>query len=444
MPDVDEGMSNPGADGIKPPAPVLVWDTATRLFHWGLVAGVAIAWVSGGTGHIVHEIFGCIVAGLIAFRVLWGVAGTRHALFSDFVKPPRAIWNYIIDIARNRASRHLGHNPAGGLMILALLSGLAVIVVSGLLMLTNAFFGVSWIENLHAWTARGLLLVIPLHILGVVLASRLHRENLVAAMLTGWKSAGTSVHPDGGTGELFRRELLMRVRGNEGLILLMAFALGGAASGWQLTSGRISRPAQEASAEISTSASRTLALSTAADEADAALERHSLKQQIEQLKDALGAQGAELKRLAALIQTQPQAAPAAAATASIGRPAAAAAADPARPATGTCERADVENPLTAALRFARDDIHLGANHYDSLDRLLVVAAACPNMHIKITGYSDKTGKRTQAALDYLAHRGVPLPRLHTNPRGSRPSASGTKSKKGNGNSPLVEIAAVFP
>jgi cytochrome b len=243
MPVAGAGMTEPGAAANSEPAPVLVWDFATRLFHWGLVAAVLTAWFTGGSGHISHEISGCVVAGLIVFRLIWGLTGTRYARFTDFVKSPRTVWRYAGDIARNRASRHLGHNPAGGSMILALLGVLGVIVVSGSLILTNAYFGVSWVETLHGVSAYGLMLLIPLHVLGVVIASRHHRENLARAMFSGWKAADAGATQKGGMDERFRDELLTRIRGNEGTMLLFALVMGGLAYGWVLTSGGFqSRP----------------------------------------------------------------------------------------------------------------------------------------------------------------------------------------------------------
>ena len=177
------------------PVTVPVWDLAVRLFHWSLVVGVCLAWATGGSGSRVHEIAGCTVAGLVAFRFAWGFAGPRHARFSDFVKPPARILAYLRSMSGGRPSRTLGHNPAGGAMILALLALIVVLSVTGWLMLTPQFFGVPWVEDLHALTADALLLAVALHIAGVIGASLMQRENLVLAMLTGLKPVTAAGRP---------------------------------------------------------------------------------------------------------------------------------------------------------------------------------------------------------------------------------------------------------
>jgi cytochrome b len=174
---------------LQSPATVRVWDPLVRIFHWSLVGLFAFAFVTGDEWQQPHEIAGYIIAGLIAVRVIWGLVGSRHARFSSFVYRPSTVAGFISDMVRMKARRYLGHNPAGGLMVLALLLIIAVISLSGWLMTTDAFWGVGWVEELHEGAAFAALGLIALHIGGVIVASLEHGENLVRAMLTGRKRA---------------------------------------------------------------------------------------------------------------------------------------------------------------------------------------------------------------------------------------------------------------
>ncbi len=163
---------------------VCVWDPAVRLFHWSLVAAFATAWLAE-SGETVHNNAGYVVLALIAFRLAWGVIGSRHARFTDFVASPSKLTGYLGDLMRFRAKRYLGHNPAGGAMIVALLAMVGLAAGSGWLMITDRFWGVRWVEDVHEVSANLALVLIILHVLGVVVSSFLHRENLVLAMVTG-------------------------------------------------------------------------------------------------------------------------------------------------------------------------------------------------------------------------------------------------------------------
>jgi cytochrome b len=168
------------------PATAPVWDLAVRAFHWSLVAAMGYEYLfEEGTGW--HEAVGYAVLGLVAFRVVWGFIGTRHARFADFVAAPAATWRYLVDIARGHPARFLGHNPAGAAMVLALLMMVALTAVTGWAMTTDALWGEDWIEELHEAAANLTLVLIGLHVLGVMLASWQHGENLVMAMITGRK-----------------------------------------------------------------------------------------------------------------------------------------------------------------------------------------------------------------------------------------------------------------
>lgn len=171
------------------PGMVPVWDIAVRVFHWTLVGAFLTAWVSAEEWDAVHEIAGYVVAGLVAFRLLWGIVGSRHARFADFVRSPATVLRFLRDTVTLSAPRYVGHNPAGGAMVVALLIALATIAGSGFMMTTDAFWGVRWVREAHEIAVDATLVLIALHVLGVVLASIEHRENLVAAMFTGRKRA---------------------------------------------------------------------------------------------------------------------------------------------------------------------------------------------------------------------------------------------------------------
>jgi cytochrome b len=159
---------------------------AVRSFHWSLVAAVLYELVFDA-GTVWHEGIGYLVLGLIAFRLVWGVVGTRHARFSDFVRTPVRVLNYLKDIAHGHPRRYVGHNPAGGAMVVALLGMLALTAGSGWAMTTDALWGADWIETLHETAADLTMALIGFHVAGVLLASWQHRENLVLAMITGRK-----------------------------------------------------------------------------------------------------------------------------------------------------------------------------------------------------------------------------------------------------------------
>ena len=171
------------------PASVKVWDLFVRVFHWLLVVLFASAWYSGGIWDKPHLAAGYFVLALVVARIVWGFVGSRYARFSDFIYGPRVILRYMADMVRMRAPRYIGHNPAGGAMVITLLATLMVICISGAMMTTDAFWGVKWVDNLHAAASTTALVFVGLHIGGVIFASIEHGENLMRAMITGSKRA---------------------------------------------------------------------------------------------------------------------------------------------------------------------------------------------------------------------------------------------------------------
>lgn len=175
------------AGGATPPATVKVWDPFIRVFHWSLATLFLITYATGDEIERLHVAAGYVIAGLIALRLVWGFVGPQHARFSSFVRPPRDILAYLRDIALLRAPRYLGHNPAGGAMVVALLVMLGGTCVTGYAMTTDAFWGAKWIEEVHEACANLTLGLVIVHVLGVIVASFEHNENLVKSMVTGRK-----------------------------------------------------------------------------------------------------------------------------------------------------------------------------------------------------------------------------------------------------------------
>jgi cytochrome b len=166
---------------------IRVWDWPVRVFHWSLALCVLIAYVTGESEQysLLHQTLGYAAAGLLGFRLAWGVVGTRYAKFSQFVRRPQAVWAYLKSIREGQAQHHVGHNPVGGVAVLSLMGLVALTAFTGWLIAAGD--ASHWQEEMHEFMANTLMVVVGVHVLGVVLSSRLHHENLVAAMWTGWK-----------------------------------------------------------------------------------------------------------------------------------------------------------------------------------------------------------------------------------------------------------------
>ena len=164
---------------------VLVWDAPVRVFHWLMVLCFAGAWITAESERwrLLHATLGYTVAGLVAFRIVWGLVGTKHARFASFVRAPGAALRYLGSLVRGAPEHHVGHNPAGALAIVALLGVAAVVVASGWAAYNDVFKDV--FEELHEGAAEALMALVLLHVVAVVVSGWLHRENLVRAMITG-------------------------------------------------------------------------------------------------------------------------------------------------------------------------------------------------------------------------------------------------------------------
>ena len=166
---------------------VEVWDPFVRLLHWGLAFSFAAAYVTGQESRDLHIFAGYATLALIAARIFWGGAGAKYARFSQFVKPPAVIAGYLSDVFRRREARHLGHNPAGGAMAIALLVLLTAVSGSGMLLTTDHFWGSETMDTIHGTLADITSVCIAVHVSGVIFTSIRTRENLMWSMMTGRK-----------------------------------------------------------------------------------------------------------------------------------------------------------------------------------------------------------------------------------------------------------------
>jgi cytochrome b len=207
---------------------IRVWDPIVRIGHWTLVIAFFTAYLTEDDFLTQHVWAGYVVGIVVCVRLLWGVVGTKHARFVDFVKSPALTLRYIVDLATNRAKRYIGHNPAAGAMVIALLISLSATVISGLMVYAieenagplaslvadysaprplptltgvanadadeyedddereDSASGEFW-EEFHEIFANLTLLLVGLHIAGVLYSSYLHKENLIRGMITGRK-----------------------------------------------------------------------------------------------------------------------------------------------------------------------------------------------------------------------------------------------------------------
>ena len=176
-----------------------VWDPAVRLFHWSLAGAFLVAYVTEDDWEMLHVNAGYLIGILIALRLLWGFVGTPHARFSDFVRRPREVMAYAGDAVRRRAPRYIGHNPAGGAMVVALLISLTLTVATGIALygatdfagplagVWRGEFAADVLEEVHEVGANLTLLLVVLHLGGVLFSSLEHGENLVKSMINGRK-----------------------------------------------------------------------------------------------------------------------------------------------------------------------------------------------------------------------------------------------------------------
>jgi len=208
-----------GGNTMQETESIKVWDISVRVFHWALVVFFALAYITGEIEtETLHAWAGYIIIGLLIYRIVWGLIGTKYARFSDFIYSPAQIMTYIKSLLTTHPKHYLGHNPAGGVMVVLLIVGLTAVSWTGLkayeaegkgplaaapaitLSIPVAQADDDWgdhggyggkedefWEEAHEAAVYFMLLLIGLHLGGVAVSSLLHRENLVRAMVTGRK-----------------------------------------------------------------------------------------------------------------------------------------------------------------------------------------------------------------------------------------------------------------
>lgn len=178
-----------------------VWDLLVRTFHWLLVTAFIVAFVTEDDYLTLHSWAGYLIVAAIAVRFLWGFIGTQHARFKDFVATPKEAMAYTKDVLALRAKRYIGHNPAGGIMIVTLMASLIITTVTGIAVygaeeqagpMASWFVGAGefwedFFEELHEFFANFTLLLVLIHLAGVLIESVIHKENLVRSMINGLK-----------------------------------------------------------------------------------------------------------------------------------------------------------------------------------------------------------------------------------------------------------------
>lgn len=179
---------------------IKVWDLLIRIFHWSLVVFFTLSYLTEGEDEwmTIHSYAGYSILILLLFRLLWGVIGTHHARFINFVTHPKEVLIYLKSLASGKAKDYIGHNPAGALMIILLISSIAFTGFSGMALYATdgygplaASFFATWpegvLKEVHEFFANFCVFLIVIHLGGVLVSSLLHKENLIKAMVTGKK-----------------------------------------------------------------------------------------------------------------------------------------------------------------------------------------------------------------------------------------------------------------
>ena len=240
----------------SPPVETPVWDLPTRLFHWSLVLLVGINLFliepSGGLDTIIHLVAGYLVLGLLVFRLAWGFIGSPRSRFGDFVHRWPTVGAYLGRLLRFDPPHSVGHNPAGGWMIVALLAILGTMIATGLVASGRHaagplahFLPVAWTAlagDLHQLVSNLLIGLVVVHVAGVAAEWWLTGDNLVRSMWTGRKTLA---------GEIAARERPVAPARRAILVGLVAAVLvGGLVAATDFSASRESlRPAGATQAE---------------------------------------------------------------------------------------------------------------------------------------------------------------------------------------------------
>ena len=175
-----------GATG-KVKQSIMVWDIPVRVFHWLLVICFAGAWLTSESERLamIHYAFGYTAGLLVLIRLVWGVIGTRYARFRQFLKSPKAVMGHFMAMLRGHPHQDVGHNPAGGLVMFALMLLILLIGLTGYLTVKE-FFG-NFVSEIHEAVASLVLGLVIVHIIAAIGMSVIEKQNLVRSMVTGKK-----------------------------------------------------------------------------------------------------------------------------------------------------------------------------------------------------------------------------------------------------------------
>ncbi|GAN79495.1 cytochrome b/b6 domain-containing protein [Acidocella aminolytica] len=208
----------------KPQSKIQVWDPFVRFGHWAIVGAFAISYLTaeeeGDTISVFHVWGGYVIGVILVIRIVWGFVGPRYARFVDFIYRPVTVLRYLVSLVHGNAKRYVGHSPAGGVMVVALMLSLLGTISTGLIVYgaegkgplaqspgllmqqayadndeeytnsrqtSSAADEEEIIEELHELLANLTLALIGLHVIGVGISSFVHKENLVRSMVTGLK-----------------------------------------------------------------------------------------------------------------------------------------------------------------------------------------------------------------------------------------------------------------
>jgi cytochrome b len=166
---------------------VRVWDRFVRLFHWSLVACVALDSFALDGSEAPHHWAGYAAAALVGARIAWGFVGSRYARFSQFFPTPTRIREHLVHLRNREPAASPGHNALGAVMMLALMAVVMALGITGWMQGLDRYFGEEWLMDLHEQLADALIALVVLHVAAAVVMSAWEKTNLIGAMITGWK-----------------------------------------------------------------------------------------------------------------------------------------------------------------------------------------------------------------------------------------------------------------
>ncbi len=226
-----------------------VWDLPLRMFHWLLVLNIAASWYTAENGEEylelgsrayayieIHFILGYLALALVAFRIIWGFVGPKHARFSNFLAGPKKFLAYAGTVLRRDARPSIGHNPLGGWMVALMLAMVGSQAFTGLFMIDNSdiypalYHGSisselgSLFGRFHHINFDVMLWVISLHVLAILFYAFYKRQNLVRPMITGSKSADVVPESEAIAGSQLLKALVVALVCAGGIYALIKFA----------------------------------------------------------------------------------------------------------------------------------------------------------------------------------------------------------------------------